>query len=125
MVASIDPQRGLVLTPFVEALNEQRRALLHCVESMHEEAEQALENRDKSDLYDETPTPDVDAEQTLLLTSMAEQRLEAIDAAMARIDAGTYGLCTRCGEWISPERLTALPSTAVCVNCAGRRRAAS
>ena len=125
MLASNDPQRGLVLTPFIEALNEQRRALLHCVESMHEEAEQALENRDKSDLYDETPASDVDAEQALLLTSIAERRLEAIDTALARIDAGSYGLCTRCGESISLERLAALPSTAVCVNCAGSRRAAS
>ncbi len=125
MVASIDPQGGLVLTPFVEALNQQRRALLHCVESMHEEAEQALENRDKSDLYDETPTPDVDAEQTLLLTSLAERRLEAIDEALARAEAGTYGTCTVCGTAISPDRLAALPATPVCVNCAGRRRAAS
>ncbi len=125
MVAANDPQRGLVLTPFIEALNEQRRALLHCVESMQQEAEQALESRDKSDLFDETPTSDVDAEQALLLTSIAERRLEAIDAALARIDAGTYGLCTRCGDSISPERLVALPATAVCVVCAGRRRAAS
>lgn len=125
MVASIDPQRGLEFTPFVEALNEQRRALLHCVESMHEEAEQALENRDKSDLYDDTPTSDVDAEQALLLSSIAERRLEAIDEALARIDAGTYGACTRCGVAISRERLAALPATATCVNCAGRRRAAS
>tara|TARA_R110001599_G_scaffold122905_2_gene295067 strand:- start:1127 stop:1450 length:324 start_codon:yes stop_codon:yes gene_type:complete len=39
-------------------------------------------------------------------------------AALARLDAGTYGHCVRCGEAIGAARLEALPTAAHCVNCA-------
>lgn len=42
----------------------------------------------------------------------------AIRAAMARIDAGTYGRCATCGRAIAPARLAALPSATTCVACA-------
>ena len=44
--------------------------------------------------------------------------IRAIDAAIARIDNGTYGICGKCGEAISPERLEAVPTTALCRTCA-------
>jgi RNA polymerase-binding transcription factor DksA len=50
----------------------------------------------------------------------AVQGLEAIAAiedALTRIDAGTYGRCDRCGETIAPARLEALPHTRHCVSC--------
>jgi RNA polymerase-binding transcription factor DksA len=48
------------------------------------------------------------------------ERLEVreIRAALARLDAGTYGLCGSCGERIPEARLRALPYTATCVGCA-------
>lgn len=53
--------------------------------------------------------------------------IESVDAALARLDAGTYGICVTCGQPISPERLEALPAAAHCIECqkktqAGRRR---
>ncbi|MEZ5555400.1 TraR/DksA family transcriptional regulator [Haliea sp.] len=39
-------------------------------------------------------------------------------AALARLDADTYGSCERCGEPISAARLQVLPTAAHCVNCA-------
>ncbi|QGX97736.1 TraR/DksA family transcriptional regulator [Roseovarius faecimaris] len=47
---------------------------------------------------------------------MAE--LRRIDAALERIEAGTYGECQKCGEDISEERLDLLPDTPFCKNCA-------
>ncbi len=41
-----------------------------------------------------------------------------IDAALARIAAGTYGLCQACGEPISAARLHLLPDTPFCTTCA-------
>lgn len=40
-----------------------------------------------------------------------------IDRALAKVEAGTYGLCDGCGQPIAPERLEALPWAAVCVRC--------
>jgi RNA polymerase-binding transcription factor DksA len=43
--------------------------------------------------------------------------LEAVDAALARLEAGTFGTCIRCGRPIAPERLEALPWAAHCIDC--------
>lgn len=40
-----------------------------------------------------------------------------IEAALQRIAHGTYGLCIRCGENISPERLEAWPTAKRCLSC--------
>ena len=43
--------------------------------------------------------------------------LEQVDAALARLDAGTFGTCIRCGRAIAAERLEALPWAAHCIDC--------
>jgi DnaK suppressor protein len=51
--------------------------------------------------------------------------IEQVDAALARIEAGTWGICTICGKPISAARLEALPAAAHCIDCqksAGNRR---
>lgn len=45
-----------------------------------------------------------------------QEEIRAIDAALVRIDAGTYGDCVTCGEEISEERLDILPYTPFCKN---------
>ena len=52
------------------------------------------------------------------LRERAQRELAAVDAALGRIDAGTYGRCTRCGRPIDPERLDALPWTPFDLDCA-------
>ena len=44
--------------------------------------------------------------------------LRQIDAALARVEDGTFGECVKCGDDISTERLVALPATPFCKNCA-------
>ena len=64
-------------------------------------------------------------QRDLALREREEQHLEAVEAALARLDAGLYGRCTSCGQPIPPERLDALPWAALCIGCqrlAGRRR---
>jgi RNA polymerase-binding protein DksA len=45
----------------------------------------------------------------------ARARLRDIDDALARIEAGTYGICRVCGKEIPPERLEVLPWTTLCI----------
>jgi DnaK suppressor protein len=54
------------------------------------------------------------------LEENAEQILREIETALARIDDGTYGTCTVCGEEIPRERLEAVPYATLCV--ADKRR---
>ncbi len=47
-----------------------------------------------------------------------QQEIRMIQAALARMDAGEYGVCTKCGIEIAPERLDVLPFTPFCSKCA-------
>lgn len=49
--------------------------------------------------------------------AMIEHDLGEIEAALARIEAGTFGSCTACGTAIPPERLEAMPSAELCITC--------
>ena len=53
------------------------------------------------------------------LARQAEGHLEEIDAALKRLDAGSYGTCEICGNPIGAERLEARPAARVCIRCAG------
>jgi DnaK suppressor protein len=52
------------------------------------------------------------------LIRQAEEHLGEVDSARERLALGTYGVCERCGEHISPERLEAKPTARACVACA-------
>jgi len=47
----------------------------------------------------------------------SEAQLCDIDAALEKIDAGTYGICEHCNRPISRERLKALPFARLCIEC--------
>jgi DnaK suppressor protein len=46
------------------------------------------------------------------------QELQRIEAALQRIDDGSYGYCVACGEAIAIKRIENDPTTPVCINCA-------
>jgi DnaK suppressor protein len=56
-------------------------------------------------------------QRDLALRDRAITRLDQVEAALARLDAGTFGRCTRCGEAVPEERLQALPWAALCIGC--------
>jgi RNA polymerase-binding transcription factor DksA len=77
---------------------------------------------------DETPTKDMEdfsterqGDEVLEALGQAElNEVRRIDAALARVDAGTYGQCMSCGDDISAARLDVLPDTPVCKTCAAK-----
>ena len=56
-------------------------------------------------------------DEMIALDERSRQQIEEIQAALTRLDDGTYGDCTRCGEPIHPKRLEALPTTHYCTRC--------
>ena len=60
--------------------------------------------------------------QAMALLEETRTQVEALDTALARVDAGSYGVCESCGQDIAPERLAARPSATLCITCASRRR---
>jgi DnaK suppressor protein len=60
--------------------------------------------------------------QVEALARQAEHHLEEIDAALTRVEAGTYGTCEVCGTPIGEERLEARPAARICIRCAASTR---
>jgi DnaK suppressor protein len=56
--------------------------------------------------------------QVATLVREGQQHLLDIDAALARLDSGSYGTCEKCGSPIPEGRLEARPTTRHCVGCA-------
>jgi RNA polymerase-binding transcription factor DksA len=52
------------------------------------------------------------------LAEAAASELRQVDDALVRMDAGTYGICARCGNAIPSARLEARPFAEHCVSCA-------
>lgn len=65
----------------------------------------------------ETATATLNREIDLTLGENSTQVLADIDAALVRMDAGTYGACTRCQGEIAQERLEAYPWASHCIDC--------
>ena len=54
-----------------------------------------------------------------------ETGLERTERALAKLEAGTYGLCDVCGEPIAAKRLQAMPDVVLCLECASAQPAQS
>jgi RNA polymerase-binding protein DksA len=57
-------------------------------------------------------------QRDLALRDRAQQQLDLVEAALARLDGGAFGRCLRCGQPIAPGRLEALPWAEHCIDCA-------
>jgi DnaK suppressor protein len=70
----------------------------------------------------EGPTLAFERSQSSAILGQSQQHLAEIDAAIARMDAGRYGLCKSCGNEIALGRLQVRPQAALCISCAARVR---
>ena len=102
-----------------EKLLEMRTQMLRSVQ--HELAEGRDQTKDEGmDTYD-LASESRDREINVILTDRDRGKMEAIEDALARMDAGTYGVCDACETDIAEARLEALPFTRLCVNCQAER----
>jgi DnaK suppressor protein len=76
--------------------------------------------RDAGDDSADAGTKAFEREQDLALAQNAQDLLDQGDRALARINAGTYGVCESCGTQIGKARLLAFPRATLCVRCKQR-----
>jgi DnaK suppressor protein len=114
---SVDTER------FRALLLDERKRVASAIEYLHEEHPGSLDEEveevshgDDNHLA-ETATVTLDREIDYSLEENASEVLGAIDAALQRIDEGSYGTCARCGKEIAEERLEARPWSALCIDC--------
>ena len=70
---------------------------------------------------EELGSDNADQELTLTLLGSDEDILDQTEAAIQRIEDGSYGRCKECGEEIPKTRLDAVPYAAECVQCASQQ----
>ncbi len=119
-MSAIDTEhfRGLLL--------EERRRVVAALENLHDDHAGTLSDEaGEESAYDnhlaDTATDTYDRELDYTLEENSENVLAEIDAALKRIDDGTYGVCTNRGEQIPVERLEARPWATLCIDCQRER----
>ena len=70
----------------------------------------------------EGPTLAFERSQSSAILAQSVQHIADIDAALLRMDEGTYGLCKTCGGSIAVGRLQVRPQAPLCISCAGKLR---
>jgi RNA polymerase-binding transcription factor DksA len=117
-------------TEYRKRLEDEQARLLHAVGflekenpgSISDELGELAEGGTDNHLGD-TATALYDRELDEGLEEGARETLVEIEAALQRIDAGTYGVCDGCGKPIGAERLAAIPWARLCID--DQRRAAN
>jgi DnaK suppressor protein len=104
-----------------DRLMGERRRVTTEMQALQDDLSHSLEDQTDEDGNDshlaDSASETVDREIEQSLEDNAEHLLACIDAALGRIDAGSYGKCERCAEPISEERLEALPYATKCIEC--------
>lgn len=101
------------------ALRAATAARLAALDRSFADVVAAAEGANTDDEHDpEGTTIGYERAQVVALTERARHTLGEVDAALDRLERGTYGICERCGNPVGPGRLEARPTATRCVSCA-------
>ena len=79
----------------------------------------------KENFPDPTDRASLEADRNFMLRIRDRENklIKKIKKALDRIEAGSFGICEKCGEDIAPERLKARPVTTQCIECKTKEEA--
>ncbi|HHJ35314.1 MAG TPA: TraR/DksA family transcriptional regulator [Gammaproteobacteria bacterium] len=100
----------------IDQLQLLRSELSHRIEAIETDVHHREEPVEKD--FAEQVTQRENDDVLSAIDEEAQQTVFLIDAALARIEDGSYGRCASCGEKIPAARLAALPYATTCVSCA-------
>ena len=89
------------ITNRIEALNRDKTRANGSIDADSSEQAQTVQNDEVVDQ----------------LNDLERAELTKIDAALGRIESGTFGKCLDCGSDISEKRLKAIPFATICMDC--------
>lgn len=108
------------LKRFKAALEQKRDSIINSTgKKAHWEN---MEDTRHGDFVDQA-SDDNEVHVNLRLLQTDAKLLRAIEAAIERIENGSYGTCAICEEEISIARLNAVPWTSVCIACKEKKTA--
>ncbi len=105
-----------------DLLLEERKRVAAAIENLHEDHQGSMSDESGEDaVFDnhlaDTATETYDRELDYTLEENSEHVLSDIDAALKRVEDGTYGVCSNCRSQIAEERLEARPWATLCIDC--------
>jgi DnaK suppressor protein len=103
-----------------EWLQRRRRLILDASRRTAADIE-ALRAAERDPEMEEGSQSEQEQNKLSQLGEVEQREIAQIDAALARLDAGRYGVCADCGDEIEERRLQALPFALACTDCARRR----
>jgi DnaK suppressor protein len=104
-------------------LQRRRRVILETSRRADAEID-ALRSAERDPEFEEGAQSEHEQFTLARLSETQRREILQIDAAIARIDAGEYGVCRDCEQEIDPRRLAAVPYALLCTECAARRERA-
>ena len=107
------------LERYGELLNEQKEALRKQLFEMGADPDQenTVDGLDFDFGFADSAQSTAERNKVLAVIERLRENLHDVNVALGKIEKGTYGVCERCGEPISPERLEAIPYARLCMKC--------
>jgi DnaK suppressor protein len=104
------------------ALEERKGTLLSDLERLDQEMQwlgddQGNERGGLGNHLGDDGSSVMEQERISTVSADLHEVLQQVNGALERMDAGTYGLCQRCGKPINEERLEAFPYVTYCIEC--------
>lgn len=102
-----------------------RKYLAEMLEEAQQKGDSTIEElTDSNEIFADPAdraTAESDRAFTLRIRDRERRLIRKIQAALQRIEDGSYGLCEECGEEIGVPRLKARPVTRLCINCKSKQ----
>ena len=106
-----------VLSDIRMRLEQERTSLQSDIEALTVENQAPQDDYGVGNHVADDATEVFTRERNLALRNNAQDLLVQVEAALQRLEKGSYGICARCGNEIAPERLDALPYAIYCITC--------
>lgn len=105
-------------------LSDERKKLVHQLDELGSDENGDLRpDLDFGEGFADAAAITSERTEVLGLVETLKIQLDDVDAAVEKLEAGTYGICESCGEEIGVARMEGRPTSRYCVECKSRRSA--
>ena len=109
------------LEEFKTLILEKRKVVADDLVAAKEKADEVLKNNSVNAIYSshiaDAGSDQQEMEKNYYMMDREDTFLQYLNRALDMLDAGTFGICTSCGELINKERLMEVPHTSSCFDC--------
>ncbi len=109
------------LEEFKTLILEKRKMVSDDLEVAKEKADEVLKSNSVNAIYSshiaDAGSDQQEMEKNYYMMDRENTFLQYLNRALDMLDAGTFGICTSCGELINKERLQEVPHTTSCFDC--------